>query len=516
LVDLTYSSELALLELINDDMFKYSSSQLEESTPENYKGLTGEEKEELWSEFEEKINAAKKNLYEEKDGKRIVQAASAWDVMETIHTAFLNDISFIDHCVVNLRQLKEDIISNEQDQILSTALSDILTMYTICVEDNNHDRTRSTPSPEDANLLLEFENMMNNPRIDELDDYLKSAIDFARECPYPRLQGNMIGLFKSRLFEMCMTPNVNTIDMFSKSGSENIKQDNLVLLIQLEETRFRLDNLYRKWGDLFSNGIWEGYKEPLESQKKELDSILTRIGTEEFTESLKKGKIDIINIIKQVALCGPAHLHMAKSYLDLYYRRIQNTIFGRDESINPYKKAQNRLFVVETELATYTKEQMQELGYQHELHEENFGVRTTYTLMNIPPEQVDQGLLKGEKIEVVDFYKDPDSLPSHIRALIEEGKGNLDIQVKRMLETENPPNGYGQLIIPRPVRVTENLVYELPTEKYHEKFSSIEQVLQPGQDSGIHKKIQRLVASNEHCTYLRKNRFDRVARTWKS
>jgi hypothetical protein len=546
----------AILEELNSNLLFYRLCSIDPATSERFNESCEGFKElpdfdAQYSGFEGMINEAFDSLQPESRGK-----PGEVDVRKRIidlARAVVYDFGMLDMGIDTLDDLKERMVSAHIESVMAwtkACLAPLPNAYRNLLGSMDADVAfpkdgNGESQEQKASVVAGLDKRLQSVSPDRLPDYLADIKKIVFGFNDLRAGSQKLEELERSLFEWCITPSMGISSGLNIEDFDRDKCDYARLLLQMEELEYRLGFMQRRWESMLLNISGDDSNDEREGLKKVLEERRAEIGSPALIEEMRGGKKSLVNILKQIALLGPMHLEMARSYAGIFAKEIENRVFGLRQRVTEYKESERYVIVTEPrELRKYDLEQMARFGFSEKdlaaFGETAYGILSGYTIHPIPPKKcpANQSLppemehLKGElyktrMIKVIDFYADRKAVPAELlpafdrkandRELGRDDPMRDDPALSALLENIKLPRGSGQACMKYDVIFARDWRFEntakLCTVVGGEFVPIYEHTARQMPDK-VHSMVERLLSAGSHNSRMPRDQFVQMVRSY--
>jgi hypothetical protein len=532
-----------LLKRVDRNLLFYTMCQLDPEMRAKYDKLDEDELRQVGTyescreSIDRSINNEFKRLVVRQDGAVFISNEAA----SNIHTHAIEGIeaNFLDAGVSALRRLKKVLVKYGQDKVLQLLESYFASLpdSLMCVRNAKQSGLAFPRNDAERSERTGYARKVMGA-LEEVDpDSVGFCIDASEKIIFQHndlLLGSVVmQKLNERLMEMCLRPTIS-IDSAERSDSvvDPRKRDYAMLLLQMEELEMRFAHVQRRGEGLFASMSGDDLFEVLDLESLCLDEIRQEIGTERdgsegVLSSLSDKEKGLASILLTVAMKGPRHLEMARSYAKTYSAEIKSKVFGNRVNIPEFSERDGYVIVADPrKLVFLDRGQLADFGFAGkalaDFHERNYGIVSTYVIYKTPPTlhpsdaplppsvEMHRGkLYHAEMIRVIDI-EDADNMPKElVRATGNGDSGNPD-NVQEVLAELELPTGSGQVRLRWDVYFNRELKYRKSEMSYRRDAKGIVpdyDITPIGQDSGIHRTVKKLAIDNPNTKFMQRGQF---------
>ncbi len=523
----------SILEQINDKLLLYRLNRHcpGRSTLKKTAKLDPFEEERFFRDLESRISGEMEDLVIEKDGTASLSPSAPVNIVSyTRETA--EYLGLLDFSINRLVDLKQRLVSHQQDLLFRLVRSYLNVMPVafrgmLAGEDSDQAFMMDASSgwlDERKDLMCVFSESLKESGVYDMEGCMDMVRDVLFMKNDLKTGANMLKMVEEHAIFYAMSPagfsDGNAASLKMRFGS--YKHDYARLWIDLEEMGFRLNGLGRKGEGLIVRVFnRDDYAEDLGPDDERLRRKAEDIGGEGMLESMREGRLNLENVVKQVAAMGPMHLSLAKDYLDIFVRNIRGRSFGISTSGSGGAPRRRYLVIKEPKrFMVLDSATLRSLGLDDtrisELTVESgvaYGILSGYTPVEFPldpysgPIPREAGRFSGrlytaDSVKVIDLYSHEDAVPEGILDCLRGGRALDDPEVTRMIEGKGLPGGTYQLRMPYQVLMLNDL--SVISERRKKKKDALGRPLpvielyEKRDDSGIHDQFAEFIDSQPY------------------
>ncbi|MBW2972659.1 hypothetical protein KY359_06495, partial [Candidatus Woesearchaeota archaeon] len=382
--------------------------------------------------------------------------------------------------------------------------------------------------------LTDVKEMMDKKGADSIPACFDMICDVVLEHSDLKTGARMMKTLEEKMFFWALMPAKVPHDVNMEASYGRREYGYVKMLVQLEEMALRLRHVKRRWEGI-SVKVFD--KDDYAESVKDSESRLRRLRDEEMCspellERVKKGEININNILFQIASEGRKHRDMVIRYADLLIRKLRTEILGEEkEDPEDYAPQKSTLIVIEPRLfVSCGRQHFRKMGFSDDEIKDKFGidddgkivrgVMSSYLMIEAPLREYDGQPLAGvkanggtvymaQKAQVFDFYRHEIDMPSALRRGLVLRRPMEDIEFVRALEMAELPSGFAQVSVPYDVvmqREREIAKRRMPDRDGNRKYTLDYHVTGVG-DMGAHSRLTDRMSKDARCSMISSREF---------